>query len=90
MRNRHVTDVRPALETLEPRECFSAATPYSMGFVGGVRVAVGDVNNDAATAGVNVAIGDGSVRFTVDGISPAASFKGGIYVAGGVFTDNRD
>lgn len=87
MRNRKVSDSRPEFENLEARECFSAL-PYG-GYVGGVRVAAGDVNNDG-TAGVNVAMGDGSVRFRVDGVSQVGAFKGGVYVAGGIVTDNKD
>jgi hypothetical protein len=66
MKHHKVTDIQPAFETLEARECFSG-TAFA-GYVGGVTVASGDVNND--TAGINVAMGDGSVRFIRDSIPP--------------------
>jgi prepilin-type processing-associated H-X9-DG protein len=68
MKNHKVTDIQPAFETLEARECFSA-TSFA-GYVGSVTVAAGDVNNH--TAGINVAMGDGSVRFIRDTIPPTA------------------
>jgi prepilin-type processing-associated H-X9-DG protein len=76
MKDRNVTEFRPAFETLEVRECFSAL-PYG-GYAGGVFVAAGDVNNDVRTPGVNVAMTDGSVRFIKDSISMA----GVVYVGG--------
>ncbi len=65
------------IESLEARECFSVSA-YDAGFLGGVNVAVADVNRDVPSLDITsrpgsgvlkTTLGDGSVRYI--SISPA-------------------